>query len=84
MEIRYECECYHRTLVVSIPARYSYLKEKILECLDQYYDEWVLFDGPYETEEIEDMCLEEYMMLRLDEKYDVWTQWNVEEDEYEL
>ena len=37
------------------------LKEKILECLDQHYDEWVLFEGPYETEEIEDMCLEEYI-----------------------
>lgn len=80
MEIRYECECYNRTLVIDIPEKYSYLKEEILKCLDQYYDEWVNFEGPYETEEIEDMCLEEYMMQRLNEKYDVWTKWNVEEE----
>lgn len=80
MEIRYECECYNRTLVINFPTRYSFLEKEILRCLDQYYDEWMFFDGPYETEEIEDMCLEEYMMQRLSERYDMWIKWNVEED----
>jgi hypothetical protein len=80
MEIRYECECYNRTLVISFPARCLYLEAEILKCLDQYYDEWIFFEGPYETEDIEDMCLEDYMMQRLSEKYDMWTKWNVEED----
>jgi hypothetical protein len=80
MEIRFECECYDRTLVINFPVRYRYLQEKILECLDQYYDEWVLFEGPYEIEDIQDMCLEDYMMQRLSEVYDMWTKWDVEED----
>ena len=84
MEIRYDCECYHRTLVIEIPARDYFLKEAFLDCLDQYYDEWVNFEGPYETEEIEDMCLEDYMMQRLSENYDMWIKWTVEEYDYEL
>lgn len=84
MEIRYDCECYHRTLVIEIPARDYFLKEVFLDCLDQYYDEWVNFEGPYETEEIEDMCLEDYMMQRLSENYDMWIKWTVKEYDYEL
>lgn len=80
MEIRYECWCYERTLVIKFPARYSFLKNEILKHLDQYYDEWMFLEGPYETEEIEDMCLEEYMMERLSEIYNMWTEWTVEED----
>ena len=81
MEIRYDCECYNRTLVVSFPSGYWYLKTEIEEMLDQYYDEWVNFEGPYETEDIHDMCLEDYMMERLSETYNMWIEWIVEEDE---
>ena len=80
MIITYNCECYNRTLIISFPKRYWYLRDDIEKCLDQYYDEWIFFEGPYETEEIEDMCLEDYIMQRLSEKYDMWIEWNVDED----
>lgn len=75
MEIRFECECYERTLVIEIPNRYSRSKEKMLENLDEYYVEWTFG----ETEETEVMCLEEYMMYRLTEQYDREFEWHVEE-----
>ena len=80
MLVRYYSECYNRTLVISFPFLYQYLKTEIEEMLDQYYDEWVNFKGPYETEDIEDMCLEDYMMERLSETYSMWIEWTVEED----
>lgn len=76
MEIRFECECYNRTLVIEIPKRYAHLKEEMLEYLDQYYNEWIYF----ETEEAEVMCLEEYMIDRFVDKYELSLIWNVEED----
>ena len=76
MEIRFECECYDRTLVVEIPKRYAHLRKEMVENLNQYYDEWICF----ETEESEEMCLEEYMMYRLSDQYDTSFTWNVEED----
>ena len=76
MEIRFECECYERTLVIDFPKKYRYLREEIMESLDQYYNEWVLF----ETEAAEKMCLEEYMMYKITEQYDVSLAWRVEED----
>lgn len=76
MEIRFECECYERTLIIEFPGRYHYLREDILEDLDQYYNEWILC----ETEDVEDVCLEEYMMQRLSETYDMWNEWHVEEN----
>ena len=57
MEIRFECECYNRTLVIEIPKRYIHLSQRIIFDINQYYDEWVCF----ETEETEVMCLEEYI-----------------------
>jgi hypothetical protein len=75
MEIRFECECYERTLVISIPTKYRYLETEIVKNLDQYYNEWIFF----ETEEAEDMCLEEYMLYKLTEQYDVSLAWHVEE-----
>lgn len=76
MEIRYYCECYARTLVIEIPKRYVHLKEKMLNQLDQYYDEWVCF----ETEETETMCLEEYMVDKFTDQYELSVIWYVEED----
>lgn len=76
MEIRYECECYDRTLVIELPKRYIHLSEEIVYNLNQYYDEWIYF----ETEESEEMCLEEYIMYRLTNQYDVSLAWHVEED----
>lgn len=79
MEIRFDCECYERTLVITFPKGYVYLKNELLELLEQYYNEWLWIDGPY-GEEIQDMCLEEYMMDRLSEIYNMWTEWCVEGD----
>lgn len=80
MEIRFECECYNRTLVITIPKRYIYLSKAIIIDLNQYYDEWLCF----ETEETETMCLEEYIMYKLSEQLDIDLTWHVEDDEYEL
>lgn len=76
MEIRFECECYNRTLVIEIPKIYAHLKEEMLEYLDQCYNEWIYF----ETEAAEVMCLEEYMIDRFVDKYELSLIWNVEED----
>ena len=76
MEIRFECECYDRTLVIHFPSRLKHLQEEIMENLDQYYNEWIFF----ETEAAEEMCLEEYMMYRITEQYDMSLAWHVEED----
>lgn len=76
MEIRFECECYDRTLVIEIPKRYIHLSKAIIMDIEQYYDEWICF----ETEETEVMCLEEYIMYKLTEQLDVSLAWHVEED----
>ena len=79
MEIRFDCDCYNRTLVIEIPKRYAHLKEEMLKYLEQYYDEWVCF----ETEETEVMCLEEYMTDKFSDQYELSFMWYVEEDKYE-
>lgn len=76
MEIRFECECYERTLVVEVPKRCRCLERDILKSLDQYYDEWVCC----EIEETEMMCLEEYMMYKLADEYDFDFTWRSEEN----
>ena len=78
MEIRYYNECYNRTLVISFPAELEHIEKDVMNRLDQYYDEWVNFEGPGEY--VHDMCLEEYMMERLSEIYSTWYEWSVEED----
>jgi hypothetical protein len=75
MEIRFDCECYERTLVITVPTKYRHLREEILQDLDRYYDEWICF----ETEEAEAMCLEEYMVKCFSEEYDLCIKWDVEE-----
>ena len=77
MEIRFECECYDRTLVIEIPKRCcKFFKRDMLKSLDQYYNEWICF----ETEESETMCLEEYMIDKLTDEYDLSLMWYVEEN----
>ena len=78
MEIRYECMCYERTLVIKFPKGYEHLIEEILMCLDQYYDEWINFEEF--DPDLQYVCLEEYMMDRLSEIYNMWEEWDVEED----
>jgi len=75
MEIRFDCECYERTLVITVPTKYIHLESEIMEDLDRYYNEWVCF----ETEAAEEMCLEEYMLKCFSEEYDLWIKWDVEE-----
>ena len=76
MEVRYYCACYERTLVIKFSSHYEYLKKETELMLDQFYDEWI--EGA--SEEVCDMCLEEYMMERYSETYAIWDEWYVEED----
>ena len=78
MEVRYYCACYERTLVIKFAPHYDFLKKETELMLDQFYDEWVNFEGP--AEYVQDMCLEEYMMERYSETYAIWDEWYVEED----
>ena len=76
MEIRYYCTCYKRTLVIKFPKDYELIREETKIMLDQFYDEWI--DGA--SDEVCDMCLEEYMMERYSETYTIWDKWYVDED----
>ena len=76
MEIRYYCACYERTLVIKFSSHYEFLRKETELMLDKFYDEWIY--GA--SDEVYDMCLEEYMMERYSETYTVWDEWYVEED----
>lgn len=76
MEVRYYCACYERTLVIKFASHYEFLKKETELMLDKFYDEWIY--GA--SDEVYDMCLEEYMMERYSETYTVWDEWYVEED----
>lgn len=67
MTIKYDINCFDRTLYVTFPEGYEHLKDEILDMLDEYYDEWQNSD--------EGCCCEEYMMERLSETYAVWESW---------
>lgn len=76
MEVRYYCTCYERTLVIKFSSHYEFLRKETELMLDKFYDEWI--EGA--SEEVCDMCLEEYMMERYSETYAIWDEWYVEED----
>jgi hypothetical protein len=70
MTIEYYVLCFERTLQITFPDKYEgrdELKSEILKMLDSFYDEWHNYDT--------DTCLEEYMMDRLSETYNMWTEW---------
>lgn len=79
MIIEYDISCFERTLTITFPDGYEYLKEKILEMLDEYYCYWHDAENIKDPEErayVMDVCLEDYMMNRLSETYNVWTMWD--------
>ena len=92
MIIEYDVECFQRTLTIKFPDGYEYVKKEILAMLDEFYFEWhdaENIEDPEERAYVMDMCLEEYMMDRLSETYNMWEEWdsiyygNDEEEMYE-
>lgn len=78
MIIEYDINCFARTLVIKFPYGYKHLREEILKLLDGFYDYWhgaEYIDDPEEKLAVRDTCLEEYMMDRLSEVYNIWEEW---------
>ena len=81
MEVRYDCSCFERELVIKFPDGYEYLKKEIMQMLDDYYFEWHDAENikdPVERAYVQDSCLEEYMMDKLSETYNMWDEWTSE------
>ena len=79
MIIEYNLNCFERTLTITFPDKYEYLKEEILEMLDGFYFEWhdaENIEDPDERATVLDTCCEEYMMDRLSETYNMWDEWD--------
>lgn len=78
MEVRFWINCFDRELVIKFPEKYDWLKEEIANILDKAYDEWhdvENIEDPEERKYVQDSCLEEYMMERLSETYNMWDEW---------
>jgi hypothetical protein len=90
MIIEYYVNCFERILKISFPSGYEHLKDEILELLDEYYYYWHDAENIEDEEEritVLDSCLEEYMMNRLSETYNMWEWWDTEyigDDEEEM
>ena len=81
MIIEYDVHCFERTLQIKFPDGYKNLKEEILKMLDGFYFEWHDAENIEDDEErayVMDICLEEYMMDRLSETYNMWEEWNTD------
>lgn len=79
MIIEYDVHCHERTLQIKFPGGYEHLKGEILEMLDEYYFYWHDAENIEDNEErfaVMDACLEEYMMDRLSETYNMWEEWD--------
>lgn len=92
MIIEYDVNCFERTLIIKFPDGYEDLEKEILEMLDEYYFYWHDAENIEDDEErayVMDACLEEYMMDRLSETYNMWGEWDTyyygddEEEMYE-
>lgn len=92
MIIEYDVECFERTLTIKFSHGYDKYKDEILELLDGFYFEWhdaENIEDPDRRGYVMDACLEEYMMDRLSETYNMWAEWdsiyygNDEEEMYE-
>ena len=78
MILEYDVVCFERTLQIKFPNGYEHLKDEILEMLDNYYDEWMNtgeITNPEKQDLVNCTCLEEYMMFRLSETYNMWEEW---------
>lgn len=90
MIIEYYVNCFERILKITFPDGYEHLKEEILEMLEDFYYEWhdaENIEDPEERAYVMDACLEEYMMDRLSETYNMWEEWDTEyigDDEEEM
>lgn len=81
MIIEYDVNCFERILRIKFPDGYEYLREQIPEMLDGYYFEWHDVENIKDTVEqkiVQDSCLEEYMMDRLSETYNMWEWWDTD------
>ena len=81
MIIEYDIHCHERTLTIKFLHGYDNLKDEILEMLDGFYFEWHDAENIEDEEErlaVLDSCLEEYMMDRLSETYNMWEWWDTE------
>lgn len=74
MIIEYDVHCHERTLTIKWDDHYECLRDEILEMLDDYYSEWQDATDPFIT----DTPLEEYMMDRLSETYNMWEEWDTD------
>lgn len=86
MLIRYCVDCFDRELVIEFPDGYKHLESEILSMLESYYDEWndaEYIEDPEYRSYVEDSCLEEFMMERLSETYNIWNAWWCEGDGYD-
>ena len=78
MEVRFWINCFDRELVIKFPFGYEHLKEEIEQMLDDYQFEWHDAENIKDSEErkyVQNSCLEEYMMERLSETYNMWDEW---------
>lgn len=81
MIIEYDVECFERTLKIKFPDGYEHLKNEIPKMLDGFYFEWHDAENIEDDEErayVMDVCLEDYMMDRLSETYNMWEWWDTE------
>lgn len=79
MIIEYDVHCFERTLQITFPEGYEWAEGEILRLLDDYYCYWHDAENIQDPEEkayVQDACLEEYMMERLSETYNQWTEWD--------
>ena len=79
MIIEYDISCFERTLQIKFPDGYEHLKEEIIVMLESFYFEWHDAENIEDEEErlaVLDSCLEEYMMDRLSETYNMWEEWD--------
>ena len=84
MLVHYWVNCFDRELIIEFPSGYEHLQSEIAKMIDDYYVEWHHAEDIEDPEErfiVLDSCLEEYMMSRLSETYNMWIQWWVEEEE---
>ena len=63
MIIEYDVYCFERTLKIELDDKYESSKTSMLKSLDEYYTEWHSTD--------QDTCLEEHMVNKLLEVYNI-------------
>jgi hypothetical protein len=80
---RYWVNCFERELCIEWDDAYKNLEKEILDMLDSYYLEWhsvETIEDPEYKAYVEDAPLEEFMITRLSETYNMWDSWWVEGD----